>query len=381
MNKSFSRTSMTKQSSSRGCNINDRTHTSNANRKAGKTTTFSGEQRPSFLAGVNVLNKIAPQIKISSIRKGMGNRYTVRPRFIAPPIEARSTLDFDKMKALSVEQLGTKVSLSDATLKKLIQFQAPDPTDMEWIRERARLNTLGRPGAMPLGRIQRMRTKTINFGEATLGLTERISSIQSALVNGIASNRIGQQMLGEEIAKVLKSPELVNRDIIDLGKPVKELKIPGNWKDAGFEHQLWTTRQIGEPGMYSQIMLFILSNIPKGRTISRPVLDARGVDSVQNALPITAEQFSKILQSKGNNNVFDLESRTLFEASEIISAIRDQGFDDGYLDGLNYGADDVLFDAIAVHNNSLGEVRQHLIDAGELEKHTPIEEEQKEVNV
>ena len=352
----------------------------NWNRRKAGGKPFSLGERKRFLSDTKKFTQTStPNLNKLQQRLGVGNRSIVRPNFIAPDIKPRDPVDFDKMRAVNVAQFGTKVQLSDATIDKLIKFQAPDERDVKWINEKARLVRAGMPNAMPFGRKQRMISKTVNFGMASLTFSEKMAEIKSAVQQGIANSLETRRLLGVRITEVLESGKATSRDILDLKTAIDALNVPAEWNKV-FTHQLWTVRQMRDE-MYSSIMLYTLSNIGE-RDINNPVMDARSGRSV----PISAPKFSRIARgSKASGNVvYDVQTRTIYDALQVLDDV-ESGMDAGFLDDLNFKEHNTLGDALRGDfrkQETLQQLRTRLEKAGSIETFEKVgepEEEEEEV--
>jgi hypothetical protein len=327
-------------------------------------TVFSLE-RPSFKSNISSFeqSRTPSTNSIMNKRVGVGNRTLKRQNFLAPDIMPRMAGEFDKIKAHSIAQFGTKVSLSDETIDKLIRFQSPDPRDFEWLREKARLIAAGNLNALPLGRTQREISKTVNFGKANLNLEDRLSAISSAVEQGISETLQNRVLLGAEIARVLENVDATSEDLNRLRIAVGTLKISKDWKKAGFAHQLWSVRQLIESNNLSGILLYTLSNIPPGKSAENIVKDRRGKVNAQMSL----STFIKIIKKskKSGKVVFNVEDRSISTPQQIMESVLG-GTDGGFLDDIFYVGNERLSRLIISGEEDLVGIRQILQKEGKL---------------
>ena len=287
-------------------------------------------ERPSYRAGTTKtvpVNVPMPQ----KIRGGIGNRNITRINFTAPAVRPRDPVDFKKLDAVNLTQFGSKVQLSDKTINDLLRVSVPDPQDFAWIAEKNRLTAMGDP-SKPFGRPQRTIQKRINFGQATLGFNEGLSAIRQAVDAGRATSMADRAQLGVQVAAILSNfadlKKMTERQLRDMTLAVSKLKIPRNWKSAGFEHRLWTGNEF--PSEKGPIIMYLLSNIPEGLTASQPIASFNEGDGVFRPVSLL-----KVFQmNSAPKRVLDLEKRQLIPVAMAKSMVVNRGVDNGIFEGL-----------------------------------------------
>lgn len=281
--------------------------------------------RKGFLAGSEYKQtRNAQSIDNINKRIGQGNREIVRPSFMSPTIHARLPIDFDKLQALDIEKFGSKVQLGEKQLEKLTMVAVPDPQDIQWLKERARLvNVLRRAGMnntqikqelevnKPLGREQRTINKpSKNIArESSLSTKKKLEEIKQEIDNGNAQSRAQQATLVGQIAVVLQNIDAVARmtsgELTLINQNLMRLKIPKDYRAVFAGH-----RVIGAGQYFNEnkgiIAMFLMSNIPTDRTPNEPLLSWHtGHNQYEPA------GLLQIYQMNAQNRYLDMETRTL----------------------------------------------------------------------
>ena len=208
-------------------------------------------KRPYFKAGLSyVQHQQAQNIDRVNRRNGMGNFELRRPAFLAPAINPRQVVDFDKLQALDIEQAGQKVQLGESTLKQLFSVAVPDSTDTKWIAEAERLTLLYRRQGMsdaqiarelevnkPLGRAQRTTTEQRNIGKSNLSMGAKLKEIKEEVDAGNAQSRAQQAILTGQLALVLNDTQaieaLTQAQLQGLGQALARIGVPTQHKRLG----------------------------------------------------------------------------------------------------------------------------------------------------
>ena len=230
--------------------------------------------RPAYDAGTKTIKEKDKIPDLKPIRKGKLDLDGDRPSFKASSVEPRKAIDFEKLQAQQTKQFGQKVQLGEETLKKLFQVEVADPSDLAWINEKARLLAAGRPNELPFGREQRKIKKMINFGQANISTEDKINAVAQAVQQGRVESQAERAALGAQLANLIANANAWNaysqqqRQIIIDG--IKRINIPDDYRRAGLPQRLYDLNEyLNNAGL---INLFLLSNIPQGRSVQFPLV-------------------------------------------------------------------------------------------------------------
>lgn len=230
--------------------------------------------RPAYDAGTKTIKEKDKIPDLKPMRKGKLDLEGDRPSFKALSVEPRKVIPFEKLQEQQTKQFGQKVQLGEETLKKLFQVEVADPDDRAWIAEKARLVAAGRPNDLPFGREQRKIKKMINFGQANISTEDKINAVAQAVQQGRAESQAERAALGAQVANLIANANAWNaysqqqRNVI-LGA-IQRLNIPANYRQAGLPQRLYDLNEyLNNAGL---INLFLLSNLPQGRTIQFPLI-------------------------------------------------------------------------------------------------------------
>jgi len=304
-------------------------------------------KRPSYLAGTSRSpSPRVPNLKPSR-RSGLGNRRLTRPSFEAPEIRPRD-VDFDKLAAADIEKSGIKVQLGQKTLEQLFKIQVPDPTDVEWIAEKKARIANGESeedikANPPFGRQQRTIAKMTNFGSTQLNLDEKIQTLKQAVQRGFADNTTTQVRVIAKLAEILQDQD----DLIHLTKfgfqiireAIEQMAIPKNWRDMGIPTRLVSFNQYNIPGQKGLINLYLLSNVPQGRSLDEPVknemIDRKtgNITYKNTSLRNINDNLRKDARSNTPGKYLDLEKREIIPYARAVE-YANSGVDGGELNGV-----------------------------------------------
>lgn len=342
-------------------NAQNKRHEINFDRR--KKGTYFSLERPRTLVDRTTIKPTRMKDLSLPKRLGVGNRTIRRTATKAQSIAPRTAGDFDKLEAINISRYGKKVRLTGTPADQMVTINAFDDRDTDWLVEKARLVAIGRPNQLPLSREQRRVSKEVRFGDASLTNRERIKQIQKSVEQGITQGENGRIALGGEIAKVLMRGATGN-DIELLRGAIEKLEIPTNYIDAGFTHRFWTPTQTSKkPELISSIIIYTLSNNPN---TGFPASDATVIDETTNiAKPIKFQKLVTMLNLPLNNTVYDLVTKTFWDASKVMPLIMN-GTDGGLLDDLRYNADGMrsYADFVSAGTLSLKTVRVELDTKG-----------------
>lgn len=278
--------------------------------------------RPSFKSGSSVINKMGYVSPLENVRLGVGNRSIVRNNFIAPPIRSREIIDFERLQAQDIEMGGIKVQFGDKTIEKLFKIQVDDKTDITWVNERNRRLAAGETEAEinnnpPFGREQRKVNKMTNFGEQNLSLEDKIEQIAVAVKQGNSETIDEMGKMASAIAALLGNIDTLSKmtikDLNSIRTSIMRLNIPKNWqasfKDLG---------RVISPAVFlankGPITMFLMSNIPKDRTLNEPIKSFDSRDGLYKNVALL-----RLFQMRANNRFFDLQDRTIETDASLMA--------------------------------------------------------------
>ena len=279
-----------------------------------KSGTMFNIARPAFRAG-QVLNKMGSVSDLKpNNRKGLGNKDITRTNFIAPSIRGREILDFERLQAQDIETGGIKVQLGDKTIEKLFKVQVDDPTDVAWIEQKNRRLQAGETLQQikenpPFGRPQRKISKMTNFGDMKMSLDDKIEQLSQAVSQGVADSQQERARIAFQLATILGNVDNLQRlampQFIQIQQTVARLGINAKWqsyfRDLGRIVDGATFNANKGP-----IVMFLLSNIPQGRSLNEPILSYNSNSNSYRPVGLL-----QLFQMGGNNRYLDLQDRTI----------------------------------------------------------------------
>ena len=290
-------------------------------------------KRPAFKSGT-VADK-TPDVSLPmNIREGDGNWVMKRNNFLAPPIKGREQLDFEKLQAQDIATAGIKVQLGDKTIQQLFKVQIQDITDVEWLDEYARRLALGESADQlknrpPFGRPQRQVSQMKNFSQQSNNVNDRVELLSAVVLQGFTDTRQKSAQVMAAVAALLNNINNLSqmtKDNFDAIRIIIErLAIPKDWRSAGLPQRLYSLRQYRLNQGF--VNLYLLSNIPTGRTVNFPLV---GITDVRTPRDVSLVQIVNSLQS---GKFLDIETRTIISRDAAAELVRN-GVDGGLLDGL-----------------------------------------------
>jgi hypothetical protein len=292
--------------------------------------------RKAFDAGAEYVERVPAQcIRGINHRRGQGNREMIRPSFMSPTSHGRLPVDFDKLQAMDIAEFGQKVQLGKEQLSQLTMVAIPDPQDTQWINERMRLMRIYRSNGMsddqirqelennkPLGREQRTNnvpSKNI-AREQGLSFNSKLTEIKQEIDNGRAENRTRQAELIGQMSAMLQNQDIVARlnskDLRRINENLMRLKVPRNYQ-ALFPGRRVIAGGSGAEGQFfnsnkGMIIMFLMSNIPSGRTPNEPLLSWHMGRSRYE--PAGIQQIFKM----GDMRFLDMEERTIDTEESLL---------------------------------------------------------------
>ena len=185
----------------------------------------------------------------------------------------------------------------------------------------------------PFGRPQRQISKTKNFSENSNNINDKVELISAAVLQGNTESKQEMAALMVKIMEVLTNVDglrvLTQGNFAALATAITRLRLPENYRAAGFAHRLYSLSQYkAEQGL---VNLFLLSNIAPPRTINKPLL-GRNVNGNLTAISITGIVNSLQEKPPIPEKFIDLEMRTIITRVEAI-ILADSGVDGGLLNG------------------------------------------------
>lgn len=273
---------------------------------------------------------------IKNKRSGLGNRRIVRPGFKASDIKARN-IDFDKIRALDIQQFGTKVRLSDETLDELFKTRIGDPRDTEWLTEKDRMVSIMKindPSLTsdeierrleinkPLGRDQRTIVSRQNIGFSSLSTRKKLVEIQEEIDAGRGESRTQQAVLIGHLTRITADQHylqsLTRKDMLNIAKTYDRLNVPSNHEEIGLKRLVDIDYYAKNAGM---INLFLIGRYIKtgGQDLNRPVPNLVP-DSKQSHVTLRTmiNSMSKSLTRGHTRKFLDLHSGGLINSEQAL---------------------------------------------------------------
>lgn len=158
-----------------------------------------------------------------------------RPRFYRPEPTARM---------LRNAETPTETNLSSETLGKLLRVEVKDPTDVEWLAEKASYKA--RNPAMSeeqvenlIGRKQRVTGKNVSISQSSQNAQTEMEAIRAMLSQGLVDNTRDQAALFLKLTQVLKGGVSgLGGDMRTVIKALQALDVPSSPTLAGFPSNL-----------------------------------------------------------------------------------------------------------------------------------------------
>lgn len=211
-----------------------------------------------FKAG-SVKNQTAPITMIpKNNRNGTGNRIIKRVNFLSQDIRPRIV----RLPSSFVDtEIGKPSSVTNTKMSSKTVVQVPDPTDIEWLREKARLEAEFRarftvPGRTPelinamieqelmrnppLGRPQRtLSRETYDIAEQRdLNARQKLLEILQEIQQGRADNVNDRRAITAQMVQLLtyagNIQQLGQQQLVQLGAAVQRVGVPTRFEDLGF---------------------------------------------------------------------------------------------------------------------------------------------------
>ena len=205
-------------------------------------------QRPGIREGSDMPNPHVVRQSIKNKRAGIGNYTIIRPGAKATSGVAR-TVGFNRLSVIDSENAGI-VELGERTLKKLFEVKVPDPLDVTWLAEKARLLAKYQASGMsradaerelltnkPLGREQRTVTKQQNIGDSDLSTSNKIAELKEEVQQGRAESVADRNIIIQELARVFRSVQslqaMSRTQFANLKQIARRAKIPSDRRELG----------------------------------------------------------------------------------------------------------------------------------------------------
>ena len=258
-------------------------------------------------------------------RNGLGNRDITRVNFMSSSIKPRFVGDFAQLQALDISEIGKPGSVTDK-LEYSTQIKVPDPTDFEWLREKARLEAeyiarftlAGFPGdeipAMvareleinkPLGRPQRTTNKSSDdiANETRLDTAGKIREIIQEIREGRAENRESRVAISAQIIRIFEDTQAINAltqtQLQGLGLALARIGIPTTHKSLGLIPRFVDIAYYNENS--GMINLLIFSKVKESANSDLYNYDKMVLDFVANAeTGLPAIKLTSLVSSMGS---------------------------------------------------------------------------------
>ena len=287
-------------------------------------------ERDGVKAGTKVAHANASSIENFNKRSGMGNYYIRRPGFETPAPKARNPIDFNKLQALDIEKFGQKVQISDKSIGEMFEIDVPDSKDTKWLAEKTRLTQFFRDRGLsqeqideelrvnkPLGREQRTVSKKKNIAKSNLSTAKKLDEIEEEIKNGQAQSVAERATLTGEIANVLASQNTIARltraEIARIATNLQELNVPSDYKIFFGNQRIYDAKDVdANKGL---VAIFLMSNIPAGRTPDNPLMNWNDRRGIQRYEPAGIEKAFTMSSSR----FLDLQDRTIDNAASLIA--------------------------------------------------------------
>jgi len=314
--------------------------------RSGKPFNIS---RPAFRTGEsNIARAAVPSLRPNN-RRGLGNYDIQRNNFISPPIRGREVLNFERLQAQDISEGGIRVQLGDKTIEQLFKVKVADPTDIDWINEKNRRVAAGETEEQiaarpPLGRPQRTVAKRMNFGAQNLSMSEEIELLKAAVSQGSADNTKQSARIIADTALLLTNIDRLSQMSYttsaslynSLHELVKGIRVPQTWREMGLGHRFFSVAQYRKQA--GMINLFLLSNIPEGRTFDKPIVSMNAAGGPSAGMSIISLDSSlrpgseKDVSRRKPGKYLDVELRAVVPLSYVVEQVNN-GVDDGKLNG------------------------------------------------
>ena len=251
--------------------------------------------RNNFLIGKESLHMQADDISgLKNKRGGTGNYFIARQNYEIPQPRSRvDNLDFDRLRALDIQNNGIKIQLGDKTLSEMFHVQLDDPTDVTWIAEKNRMVAEYKRRGLsdqdilreldankPLGREQRKVSKMQNFNMSNMTVAQKIEELKQEVVEGRADNDATKAFivanLGLTLQKVEDLAKLTQKEIQDVVNTMSTMHIPKDHIGIGLESRFIDINYYKQhQGLIHLLLLTNIGWVNKGiTTYDKPVLSS-----------------------------------------------------------------------------------------------------------
>jgi hypothetical protein len=322
------------------CNFPCDGNTNWLNRKRGTDfyKTREGEafeiKRPMTKSGTVALNFDADNIPPNN-RRGHGNYDIVRPSTDAAKIAPRMHTDFDKLQSIDLLKFGPKIRLSEDSLEKFFTIMEADPTDEQWLQEKARMVTELKAKGMndedikeelkqnkPLGREQRTNKVKRNIAQSALSFEKKLMELTQEIKEGRAESLQQKARLIGQFSVLLNNASVVSRTDInqlnDIKNALNRLNIPTNPQDIGVVSRFFDAA--GYEDISGIINTSIINNTPTS-DLQRPIRDLTREDKPK----INLKKMRELLNRPSPDRHFlDVKNRSIINTRQLqIEAERD----------------------------------------------------------
>jgi len=299
-------------------------------------------KRPAFLAGtVAPIQKRKPHLPPSK-RGGFGNYDIERNNFVASDIKPRLGVDFDTLQSINIGD-AVKVELGQKSIQELIAVKIPDPQDIQWLAEKARLEAIYKAQGMsdkdikrelevnkPLGREQRTIKSTRNIGQAQLTTEQKLDELKQEIAEGRAENQRQQAHMIAQYAILMKDIKTISNlsqnQLADLGASFARLGVPVSHKKLGVEPRFIDHKYyVSNAGMVNLLLFSKVREQPQdAKNYNYDLLVKNFAANTKDGLPaVKLTTMIRSLQNKGDRRRFlDLQQGGLISKKQLLAVIK-----------------------------------------------------------
>ena len=301
---------------------------------------------------VKVVNIFSKNTSLPKNRRGgLGNWEISRNNFMASPIKPRF-VSFDVME----------VGEEPSEYKINAQIKVPDPTDFEWLREKARLEAeytarfagfpAGEIPAMvareleinkPLGRTQRTTNKSSSniANEQRLDTSQKLAEITQEVREGRVENEAGRRAITAQLLQIFTDTQgiaaVTRLQLRNLGGTLARLGIPTEYKKLGMIPRFVDVVFYNTNAGMINLLLFSKVRDELGRSFEYNY-DLLVKDFARNRNGLPAMKLTSLVSALGRRGsgrrYLDLERGGVISRAQLREFARDD--DAGGFDGPNF---------------------------------------------
>lgn len=221
-------------------------------------------------------------------------------------------VDFDALELLDINLYGEKVQLSKKTLDELMTVTLPDPDDKTYKME-------GRPQ-----RTVKVKYNLAEIGKSAADVSTKLEVIKQAIDQNRISTTTEVQNLRSALIEIIKANPGVMQNqpsgsLPIIQQAVQHSGVPKVWNEPGskFQSRFYSKANLNSPDDdRTYLFMYLIDNVPVGRTISTPVLDEATIPPGSVPILIAASKAIDLLEQHGDF-VIDLETRSLERSTNL----------------------------------------------------------------